>query len=112
MASAVIRNVDGLFSDPEFACPSEAPPERGASALVEDFIEREIGRRLAKHVSWKQLEPCFKWRRVREYLLERGVTDSDPFMSEVKGILKRNMLQQLEYDASLGRVVKLGHGDM
>jgi hypothetical protein len=79
---------------------------------LDEYIDREIEARLSKAVSWKKLEPCFKWIRVKEYLQAAGINDDDPRIRHVRELLRSNKLGQVEYDACQRKVIRLGHGDL
>lgn len=74
------------------------------------FIDREIVERLAKNVSWNKLDSCFKWQRVMEHLEGMGVTADDPRIQDVRSLLKKGLLVDVDYDAVEKKVLRLGHG--
>jgi hypothetical protein len=84
------------------------PETMGAQELIEDYIEDEIRVRLAKHTSWKQLEPCFKWRRVREYLARKGIPEGHPVVTTCRELLRSNALTGVEYDVVTKLVIRVG----
>lgn len=128
MAASVLQRVDDVFAggapvpppapartrpDAQHGDAATAAPVRDALQELDSFIEREIGQRMAKVVSWKCLEPCFKWRRIAEYLWAQHhlAEDSAPAL-ELRALLRQGRLPGVEYDAHARRVLRLNHGDL
>ena len=88
-------------------------PAPASGGDLDAFIDREIAQRLAKHPTWKQLELCFKWQKTVEYMESCGIKDTgcETFL-RVKEMIRSNKLKDVEYDASNGKVVKLGVFDI
>jgi hypothetical protein len=114
MASTVLGNVDNIFvveGTPKVVPVPDTAPTRGEDAL-QRFIDREIVTRLSKNVGWRQLELCFKWKRVSEYMTTKGICDDDMLVGSVRSLLQCNKLDAVEYDAHSHRIVKLGIPDI
>jgi hypothetical protein len=114
MATSVIQHVDDLFVAASGSAPSveAASPVQGGHDELDRFIDREIAARMRKNVSWKQLDTCFKWARVLEYLQENGVGSQDPMIGELREMLKLNKLSQVQYDSHTHKITKLNMGDL
>ena len=112
MTSAVIDRVgrvfDGAAAAPEEDAPPQPIPHQGAAAALDHFIEHEIAVRLSKAVSWRQLETCFKWKCVRQYMRDKGIGDDDVVVTTVRDLLQTNKLGGVEYDAREHRLIRLG----
>lgn len=80
---------------------------------IDAFIDREIGQRMLKTVSWKSLEPCFKWRRILEYLdTQFDIKEGSDAAMVVRELLRKGKLGGVEYNALERRVVRLNHDGM
>lgn len=71
-------------------------------------IDKEIVYRM-QHRSWKQMDLCFKWRLIKEYIESLGV-EQKVSIADVRGMLKHNQLLDVEYDGT--RVTKLNALDV
>jgi hypothetical protein len=59
---------------------------------LDAYIESDIVRRRQKHPgSWKHLDLCFKWRLVRQYLVQRNMATSE-MENYLREKLRRNEL--------------------
>ena len=78
-------------------------------AALEAYIAGEITTRMQRNVSWRCLEPCFKWQRIINYLREQGVLEDSPVAREIRNLLVLNQLPNVEYDMRNRQVLKLNH---
>lgn len=119
MAATVMDNMDCMFApdaavsmgDAGSGMPSE-PEKSEAMTQLHSFIDREIEERMAKVVSWKKLDLCFKWIRIREYLQTTGVKEDDPCIRDLRELVESNKLPHIEYDTEQQKVTRLGHGNL
>lgn len=77
------------------------------TAIVDAFIDREMQARARRRVGWKQMEACFKWRKVLDYLEAYGQR-TDATEKAVRAAMMGDKLAELEYDTDTGRITKLG----
>jgi hypothetical protein len=130
MSKAVLDNVDTLFSakdgrrtdkgdgggggGEEEDDAAEEANHKGTAAKValNEFIDREINMRMTKSVTWKNLESCFKWARVQEYLSEQDIDVDDPVVGRLRGMLKANQLGNVQYSTRTRKIIKLNTENM
>lgn len=87
--------------------------EEDQPADLDTFIQHEIGQHLSKPLSWRRLESCFKWRRIADYLWEEhGLAEDSAHALEVCALLRKGRLNNVEYDSSARRVLRINHQDM
>jgi len=74
------------------------------------FLSDEISKRLsAPSMTWKKLDMCFKWRMIRDFLLERDVCEDDARYSHLRNMIKQGMLMDVEYNRAEQKINKLNH---
>ena len=74
---------------------------------LDAFIAEEIAHRISVS-PWRKLEACFKWQKVKEFLLSKGATTDDPRAYHLKTLLMEGALNQcVEYDTAEQRIVRL-----
>ena len=121
MAGSVIENIDRVFAASEKTGEEDSgrPADEGrdqqhADELqeIERFIVAEISDRIGRvNMTWRKLELCFKWTRLKEYLLRRGLGEDSPHAELLRGLLKARALTSVEYDARSRAILRLNHGD-
>jgi hypothetical protein len=67
------------------------------------LIDNEIAARSQRSTSWKQMDLCFKWRLVQDYM--QAAHCSNDLIAEIRALLRRNELANVEYNGV--RVVRL-----
>lgn len=79
-------------------------------ADIDDFITREMQTRMARRAGWRQLEICFKWRKVVEYLEARGKGEEGDagLVARLRNAVQQDGLPHLEYDTDTARILRLG----
>lgn len=112
MAGAVIERINQVFEQPQHpgaAAAADSGTEQ-AHAELEAFLEQEIAERISRsNMTWRKLELCFKWAKLRDYLGRRGLgTDSDAAQM-VRSLLRDKQLLDVDYDARGQVVTKLNH---
>jgi hypothetical protein len=130
MAANVLQSLDDVFGSSDGVIPPsvtrQAPSQPSVDAVVrgseygveshpaiDAFIDREIGQRMSKTVSWKSLEPCFKWRRIVEYLdTHFDIKEGSEAAMEVRSLLRSGKLTGVEYNAHERRVLRINHDGM
>lgn len=119
MSKSVIDRVSTLFSErAEVIQPPSHHPNhdetKGTVAMtaLDEFIDREISMRMAKTVTWKNLETCFKWARIQEYLTDNAVVADNPIVARLYGMLKANQLVNVQYNARERKILKLNAEDL
>lgn len=82
------------------APPISAQPAPDGMCQLEAFIQREIDARM--HRGWKQLELCFKWKLINDFLRARPADGGESIgtseRNELRAMLRRNELTDVEYD--------------
>lgn len=74
---------------------------------LETFVTEEIAHRIAVS-PWRKLEVCFKWQKIKEFMLSKGATTDDPRAYHIKTLLTNGALNQcVEYDTTEQRIVRL-----
>ena len=112
MSKTVLANVETLFEsstvDANVAVAGDDATVIHASfTTLDEFIDREINARMTKNVTWKNLESCFKWARVQEYLSDLDICQDDPVVSRLRDMLKSNQLVNVQYNQKTRKIIKL-----
>jgi polyhydroxyalkanoate synthesis regulator phasin len=77
------------------------------SDAIEGFLESEIAMRMMTS-SWRKLDACFKWQKLKEFMLAKGAMTDDPKAYHVKELLSKGKLNQcVEYDQNEQRILRL-----
>ena len=115
MAHTVIERIDLVFGD-NAACTLDGvlrPPQYAAGGVDADldaFLEREISERISRaNITWRKLELCFKWAKLREYLGRRGISADSDAAGMVRSLLRDKQLMNVEYDARGQVITRLNH---
>ena len=104
MAGVPIRETAAAAAARRRTMPRRKPITK---APLNEFIDREINMRMTKSVTWKNLESCFKWARVQEYLSEQDIDVDDPVVGRLRGMLKANQLINVQYSTRTRKILKL-----
>lgn len=77
-------------------------------ADLDAFLADEIAHRIAATTSWRKLDACFKWQKIKEFLLSKGAMTDDPRAYHLKTLLMQGDLQTcVEYDSDQQRIIRL-----
>ena len=110
VAAAAADDIASAGGDP--GCPEPTPFHEGELVELERFIAGEISERMGRaNMTWRKLELCFKWTKLKEFLMRRGLAEDSPQGSLVRGLLRARQLTGVEYDARGKAVVRLNHGE-
>jgi hypothetical protein len=115
MSKTVLANVETLFDPPvDVAATATAAADaiHASFTTLDEFIDREINARMTKNVTWKNLESCFKWARVQEYLSDHEICQDDPVVLRLRNMLKSNQLINVQYNQKTRKIIKLNTDDM
>jgi hypothetical protein len=116
MSKTVLANVETLFDPPvdvDVVDGADAAEAIHASfTTLDEFIDREINARMTKNVTWKNLESCFKWARVQEYLSDLEICRDDPVVLRLRNMLKSNQLINVQYNQKTRKIIKLNTDNM
>jgi hypothetical protein len=83
-----------------------AVPTASKEQGLDEFLADEIAHRIAVS-PWRKLEACFKWQKVKEFLLSKGATTDDPRAYHIKTLLMQGALHAcVEYDTANQRIVR------
>jgi hypothetical protein len=78
-----------------------------AKEKLETFVVEEIAHRIAVS-PWRKLDVCFKWQKIKEFILSKGATTDDPRAYHIKTLLSNGSLNQcVEYDTTEQRILSL-----
>lgn len=74
---------------------------------LDSFIENDIMQKISAS-PWRKLDTCFKWMKLKEYMLSKGALVDDPRVIHVKTLLSDGVLKScVEYDTANLRILKL-----
>jgi hypothetical protein len=78
-----------------------------AKEKLETFVAEEIAHRIAVS-PWRKLDVCFKWQKIKEFILSKGATMDDPRAYHIKTLLSNGSLNQcVDYDTTEQRILSL-----
>ena len=119
MAHNVLERINEVFENAESDANAESAvaaamtAEQHASAVdadLEAFLEREIAERISRvNITWRKLELCFKWAKLRDYLGRRGIGADSDAAGMVRSLLRDKQLMNVEYDARGQVITRLNH---
>jgi hypothetical protein len=120
MAAAATALVSTPLLSPQVEPSTSTPPPSDAGTLstttptssmddLELYIQADIRQRMTRH-SWKQMDMCFKWRLVKEYLTGVDRISDDDVVSQLRSMLKNNELGNVIYDGS--KILQLNYMGM